>query len=268
MIIKDRIYRLVEKGDHGHRINRIFDYFIMTLILLSVFSIILESISEINIKYRQPLIIFNYISIIIFSVEYLMRLYISDLTFPSNSRIKSLLKFMFSTYGIIDLLAIIPFYLPMFIKMDLRFLRVLRLTRFLRILKVNRYNNSLNLIGAVIKEKKSELAVTGFVTFLVLLLASFLMYYIEGDKQPDKFPNIIASFWWAVATLTTVGYGDVYPITALGKVISGVIALMGIGLVALPTGIISSGFMSKIENQNNKKSNIECPHCGKMIDNE
>lgn len=169
----------------------------------------------------------------------------------------------------IDLFAILPFYLPMLIKMDLRFLRALRLTRFLRILKVNRYNDSLNLIWTVIKEKKSELVVTGFVTFLILLLASFTMYYIEGEKQPDQFPNILATFWWAIATLTTVGYGDVYPITGLGKLISGLIAILGIGLVALPTGLISAGFMSKIENRKQNDSDDEkCPHCGKNIKNE
>lgn len=263
-MIKEKIYRLVEKGSHGQRMNKFFNYFIMSLILLSVISIILESIPEINSNYGKILSNFNLISIVIFSIEYLMRLYVSDLTNPSTNRIKSAFRFIFSAYGLIDLLAILPFYLPMLIKMDLRFLRALRLTRFLRILKVNRYNDSLNLIWTVIKEKKSELAATGFVTFLILLLASFIMYYVEGDKQPDQFPNIIASFWWAVATLTTVGYGDVYPITGLGKMISGLIAILGIGMVALPTGLISSGFMNKIEKKtdNNTKT---CPHCGKEI---
>ena len=152
--------------------------------------------------------------------------------------------------------------------MDLRFLRALRLTRFLRVLKVNRYNNSLNLIVEVVKEKKSELAVTGFVTFLVLLIASFLMYYIEGDEPNGYFDSVPASFWWAVSTLTTVGYGDVYPTTALGKIISGIIALMGIGLVALPTGILGAGFVNKINKQRQKEQNEKCPHCGKSINNE
>ena len=152
----------------------------------------------------------------------------------------------------------------MLIKADLRFLRILRLSRFLRILKVNRYTNSLKLIWSVIKEKKSELIVTGFATLLLLIIASFIMYNIEGEKQPDVFPNILASFWWAIATLTTVGYGDVYPITGLGKFISGLIALMGIGLVALPTGIISSGFIKRLEKQK-KDEEIICPHCGKRI---
>lgn len=263
--MKTKIFQLVEKGSHGKRMNKFFDYFIMALILLSVIVIILESIPEINTEHIKILQAFNTFSIIIFTVEYILRLYVSNLTHPSDSRIKSIFKFVFSPYGLIDLLAIIPFYLPMLIVMDLRFLRILRLIRFLRVLKVNRYNNSLNIIGAVIKEKKSELAVTGFVTFLVLLLASFLMYYVEGGKQPEKFSSILDSFWWAVATLTTVGYGDVYPITGFGKVVSGLIALLGIGLVALPTGLISAGFISKIESQKKVSNETSCPHCGEII---
>ncbi len=264
---KITIFRLVEKGSHGQKLNRVFDYFIQSLIIASVVVIILESIPEINLEHNKILYSFNVFTIIIFSIEYLMRLYVSDLTHPSTNRLKSALKFIFSGYGLIDLMAIIPFYLPRLIMLDLRFVRILRLIRFLRILKVNRYNDSLNLIWSVIKEKRSELAVTGFVTFLILPLASFIMYYVEGEKQPEQFPNILASFWWAIATLTTVGYGDVYPITALGKFISGFIAIIGIGLVALPTGLISAGFISKIENRKNPSCNNVCPHCGKELNN-
>lgn len=265
-MIKTKIYRLVEKGSHGHKANRLFDYLIMSLILLSVIAIIIESMPEIDKRFSDYLKVFKVVSVVIFSVEYIMRLYVSDLTHPSTNRFKSAIRFMFSVYGLIDLLAVLPFYLPMLIKVDLRFLRALRLTRFVRILKVNRYNDSLNLIWTVIKEKKPELAVTGFVTFLILLLASFLMYYIEGEKQPDQFPNIIASFWWAVATLTTVGYGDIYPVTGLGKLISGLIAVLGIGLVALPTGLISAGFMNKIENKRKQDKKSTCPNCGHKIE--
>ena len=262
-MIKHKTYKLVEKGSHGSKVNRVFDIAIMTLIMLNVFAIILETIPEIADKYGNSLRIFEIVSVIIFSIEYLMRIYVSDLTHPSSSRIKSAFKFMFSAYGIIDLLAILPFYMPFLIKIDLRFLRILRLTRFLRVLKINRYNNSLNLIWTVIKEKKTELAITGFLTFLILLIASFVMFYVESEKQPDAFPNILASFWWAVATLTTVGYGDIYPITGLGKLISGFIAILGIGLIALPTGIVSAGFIEKIGK--NKEESKKCPHCGKDL---
>lgn len=263
-MIKHKTYKLIEKGAHGSKINLTFDYAIMILIVLNVIAIIFETIPEINKPLHGFLRIFEIVSVIIFSIEYILRIYVSDLTHPSRSRIKSAFKFIFSAYGLIDLLAIIPFYLPFLIKVDLRFLRILRLLRFLRILKINRYNNSLNLIWNVIKEKKAELAITGFVTLLILMIASFLMYYIEGQAQPDKFPNIIASFWWAIATLTTVGYGDVYPITGFGKFVSGLIAVLGIGLVALPTGLVSAGFIEKIGKSD--KESKKCPHCGKEID--
>lgn len=264
MKAKHIIFALVQKGSHRKKISVIFDYVIMSLIILSMISIILESVNGISPSLRKFLSWFDTFSVVIFSIEYLMRLYVSDLTHPAKNKFQSLLKFIFSANGLIDLLAILPFYIPMLIKTDLRFLRIIRLSRFLRIFKINRYTNSLKLIWAVIKEKKSELIVTGFATLLLLITASFIMYNIEGDKQPDAFPNIFASFWWAIATLTTVGYGDVYPVTGLGRFISGVIALMGIGLVALPTGIISSGFIKRLEKEK-KDDEIICPHCGKTI---
>ncbi len=261
---KVKIFKLVEKGKHGSSINLTFDYLIISLIILNVIAIILESFSEIALHFSNALFVFETVSVIIFSLEYLLRVYISDLTHPSNNKLKSAFKFIFSFYGLIDLLAIIPFYLPFFIKIDFRFLRILRLFRLIRILKINRYNNALNLIWEVIKEKKIELAITGFVTLLILTIASFVMYYIEGGVQPDKFPNVLASFWWAIATLTTVGYGDVYPITGFGKLLSGIITILGIGLVALPTGLVSAGFMEKINKF--KTESKSCPNCGERID--
>src|SRR3989339_8569 len=261
---KNNIHRLVEKGPNGSRINLFFDYAIMALIVLNVIALTLETIPKISESIGGFLRQFEFVSVIVFSIEYLIRIYISSLTHPSSSKIKSALKFIFSTYGLIDLLAIIPFYLPLLIKIDLRFLRILRLMRFFRVFKINRYNNSLNLIISVIKEKKSDLALTGFVALLILFVASFLMYYVEGSAQPDKFPDILSCLWWAIATLTTVGYGDVYPITGLGKFISGIIAVLGIGLVALPTGLVSAGFIDKIGRKDKKCK--KCPHCGKEVE--
>ena len=122
----------------------------------------------------------------------------------------------------------------------------------------------MNLIISVIKEKKSDLALTGFVAILILVVASFLMFYVEGDVQPDKFPNLLSCLWWAIATLTTVGYGDVYPVTGLGKFLSGIIAVLGIGLVALPTGLVSAGFVDKIGRRD--KEPKKCPHCGEELE--
>lgn len=263
-MIKRKIYHIIEKGAHGSRMNLIFDYAIMTLILLNVVAIILESVPEIHRQLNDFLRGFEIFSVMVFTIEYLLRIYISDITHPASTRMKSALKFIFSAYGIIDLLAILPFYLPFIVRIDLRFLRILRLLRFMRILKITRYNKSLYLIWSVVREKRSELAMTGFLTLLVLIVASFLMYYIEGDTQPDEFPNILSAFWWAIATLTTVGYGDVVPVTGMGKFISGIIAVLGIGIVALPTGIISAGFKDRLDRKRRRRK--KCPHCGERIE--
>jgi len=138
----------------------------------------------------------------------------------------------------------------------------------LRIFKLSKYSSSLKIVGEVINEKKVELGVAILITFLLLLVSASLMFYIEHEVQPEAFPDMFASLWWAIATLTTIGYGDVYPITGLGKLLSGVIALLGIGLVALPTGVISGAFIEKIMAQRKKKDSLHktiCPHCGKEI---
>jgi len=261
MTFQKRVYSLVEKGDHGSKANLIFDYFIILLIILSTVAIILESFAHINTTYDKALRIFNAFSVIVFTIEYILRLYVSPITNPSSTILKSVFIFIFSFFGLIDLLAILPFYLPLLFPFDLRFIRILRLLRFFRLLKLGRYSSSMILIGSVIKESRRELWLTLFVSLLVLIMAATMMYYVEGKEQPEAFPNIVATFWWATATLTTVGYGDIYPVTNIGKVLSGVIAILGIGLIALPTGIISAGFLEKIRKQKKR-----CPHCGKDVD--
>jgi voltage-gated potassium channel len=266
--MKQKIYNILEK--EGSAANLIFEYLIVTLIILNVAAIALDTLKDLNASLILALRIFEAVSIAIFSVEYIMRIYISDLTHPSASGIGSMLKFMFSFFGLIDLIAILPFYVPFIISADMRFLRILRLFRFFRIFKLSRYNSTLKLIWDVIREKKSEFVMTFFISFLMLLVSAFLMYYVENPAQPDKFKNIFSSLWWAVATLTPLGYGDVAPITTPGKIISAIVAIIGIGLIALPTGIISAGFIEKIskdvpEKQKHTSEAKTCPHCGREI---
>ena len=263
--MKHKIYNLVEKGSHGSKINLAFDYFIVTLIILNAIAIALETLNGLSGQIKTILRIFEVISIVIFTIEYLLRIYVSDLTHPAKNKFTSVLKFVLSPYGIIDLLAILPFYTPFIIKTDLRFLRIIRLIRFFRVFKITRYNTTLKLIGDVFKEKRNDLIMTFFIAGLLLLVSGFIMYSIENPVQPDKFPNVFAALWWAVATLTTVGYGDIYPITTLGKIIGSIVAFLGIGLVALPTGIISAGFISKLSHRTEKENITQCPHCGKDI---
>lgn len=253
--MKTKIYNFINKNEY-------FQKFIYSLIILNVLSLILSSYKEISSNFELYFENFETFSVIIFTIEYILRFYTADLEYQNGSPFSKRLKFSFSVFGLIDLFAILPFYLPLIFPFDLRVLRILRLFRLLRIFKLGRLSKSLQTITSVLKESKAELSITLFVAFILLILSSTLMYYVENEAQPDKFENIGQSLWWSVATLTTVGYGDIYPITGLGKILSSIIAIIGIGFVALPTGIISSAFISKMQNEKTTKPSCKCPKCG------
>lgn len=274
---QETVFEIIEGADeNGSRWSRYFDILIVSLISISILQVILESFQHIHALYEWQFRILEVFIVIVFTIEYLLRLWAARLKYPERGPITSRLFFIFSAYGLIDLFAILPFYLPFFLAVDLRFIRILRVMRLLRVFKLNRYLKAFRIVGAVIMDKRSELSITIFVTFLLLLLSSTVMYYLEGDVQPDSFPNIISTFWWAIATLTTVGYGDVVPVTGWGRFISGIIALLGIGLVALPTGIISAAFVEALEEEKGKKKKARpklpedgyryCPYCGRPME--
>lgn len=253
--MKNRIYELLY---HNKTVIKL----IYALILINVVALILESYQELKNDYT---VLFQWIevfSVVVFTIEYFLRLWVSDLDKEvGHSRV----KFAFSPLGLIDLFAIIPFYLPMIFPIDLRVIRILRLLRLLRIFKLGRFSRSLRTISEVLKETKTDLALSLFVAFVLLVVSSTLMYHVEHDAQPEKFASIGHSFWWSVATLTTVGYGDVYPITAAGKLLSAIIAVIGIGFVALPTGIISSAFIARIQKDKIEPKECSCPNCGTIV---
>ena len=267
--IKQQIYEIIEPAAKGDIYSKVFDTSLMTLILLNLFAVILSSFSVFYIRWEQYLILFEYFSVGLFTIEYILRLWTSNKMYPTRSYLLAVILYATSFIAIIDLAAILPFFLPFVTGLDLRFLRILRLLRLARLLKLQRYTDSFNIMIAVFARRKEELLTTLFLTILLIFTASSLMYFFESEAQPLAFPNIIATLWWAVSTLTTVGYGDVYPITAAGKILSSLIAILGIGLVALPTAIISTGFLEELtaRRSTKKKSNlIICPHCSKEID--
>ncbi len=266
MKLKQSIYQLIDDDKGNHKADAYLDFFISGLIILNVLAVLVESYDGLSANIKFSLHVFDLISVAIFTLEYLIRIWTADLLYSEVSPTRARFKFIFSTYGVIDLIAIIPFFLPFIIKLDLRVLRALRLIRLLRVLKLGRHSNSLKMVGSVLKETKFDLLVTSFVVMILLLIASTLMFYLESGEQPEAFSNIGQSLWWAVATLTTVGYGDIYPITAGGKILSGIIALLGVGIVALPTSILSSAFVGKLQERKQKKKIVcNCPHCGKEI---
>ena len=269
MKIKRRIFEIIQSASVGDLPSKVFDLFIIFLVLINSITIMMDTFSlPQNIKGIIRIIDFS--TSIIFSIEYALRIWTAPFLYPNKSSIMARIRYLFSFMAIIDLLAILPFYLPMLISINLKSLRLLRITRLLRIFKMNRYTNALYKVAAVFKAKSSQLISSMIVVIMLIILSSILMYNIESTAQPEAFTNIFDSMWWAVATFTTVGYGDIYPITIPGKLLSTIIAFLGIGLVAVPTGIISAGFVEQIEKSAPKEEQHSekhyCPYCGKSID--
>lgn len=250
---KRRVFETLEKGQGDDKLSRRFDIFIMAMILLNVTAVIVETVESIHDSAPKAFEYFEYLSVFVFSLEYIGRLWTCTYFEEYKHPIIGRLKWMFSFMAIVDLLAIMPFYLPLFFAIDGRVLRVLRLFRIIRIFKMGRYSTAFNMIVRVVSKRKEELLVTLTIVFVMLILASSLMYYVENEAQPEVFRNIPETMWWGVATLTTVGYGDVYPITSLGKLLGAFIAILGVGIFALPAGIIASGFESEITQRMKEK---------------
>lgn len=259
--LRHRVFTVFEVGNGG-RFGRMIDWLIMSLILANVFAVILGTVDSIRAEYASFFLYFELLSVGVFTIEYLARVVFCTTRTEYAHPVFGRLKFMGTPYLIVDLLAILPFYLGFFI-FDLRFLRALRLFRFFRLFKLTRYSQSIRTFTTVIRRKKEDLVVTMTVTSILLLASSSLMYFVEHAAQPEKFSSIPAALWWGVATLTTVGYGDVYPITPLGKFLGAIIAALGVGLFALPASILASGFI-----ENARREVTRCPHCEEELDDE
>jgi voltage-gated potassium channel len=231
--MKQYLKNIVEINDNGK--SRIFAYFIQILIFISIVAFSFETVPDLEPNTRKILRVIEIFCVVVFTIEYLLRIYVADTKH----------KFIFSFFGIIDFLAILPFYLALGV--DLRSLRALRFLRLFRILKLMRYNKAIKRFTAAISTAKEEILLFLFVTLILIYFASVGIYYFENEAQPEHFASIFDSLWWAIITLTTVGYGDVYPITVGGKVFTFFILMIGLGVVAIPTGIISSALTTSVD---------------------
>lgn len=264
--LRGRVWRLLEVTDSEETGRTEWDWvdvLLLVAVVVSITSVVLESVPEIRANYGTALVVVDITTVLIFTVEYLARLWACtvDARFPSRWR------YVRSFYSLIDLAAILPFYAALLLPVrlfDLRFLRALRLMRFARVLKLGRYSESLDRLGVVFRSKRADLGVALFGVLVVLLLSSSLMYYVENEAQPESFSSIPHSMWWGITTLTTVGYGDMGPITALGKLLGGIIQLLGIAVFALPAGILASGYQEESERRQARERKT-CPHCGKDL---
>lgn len=227
------------------------EFAILALIWLNVIALILETVPALHARHATLFRGFERFSIGVFTIEYVVRL------------VRRGRHYALRPLGIIDLLAILPFYLPA-IGVDLRVLRIartFRAARLFQVAKLGRYSTALQTLGRVLSARRGELVSTLVIITLLLIGAATLMYYAEHGAQPDAFSSIPASLWWAVSTLTTVGYGDIYPITATGRLIGGVVAVLGVGMFALPAGILGAAFIE--EHQQLRRASGRCPHCGR-----
>ena len=243
-------------------VSGIFDSMIMTLIVFSVLSVFICTFRIPDWLFRI-LVRIEFVSIIIFTVEYALRIWTANLLFPDLNPVRARIRYVTSPMAIIDLISILPFLVPVLHTYNLIGVRVFRLVRLLRIFKLNRYSDALAAIGDVFRSKSQQMIASVFFVSMILILASLLIYYAEHDAQPDQFENAFSGLWWAVATLTTVGYGDIYPITPLGRFLGAIIAILGIGMVAVPTSILSAGFMETLEKQTSGKQGPETDSAGK-----
>lgn len=261
---KKRIFEIIQIGKETDMISRLFDFTIVLAILLNL-GLALFSTFDLSNGYNETMHIIELVSVILFTIEYGVRVWTADYLYPHVSKGKARFKYMVSFTGLIDILSFFPFYLPFFFPNGTIAFRMFRIIRILRLFQINNYYDSLTIITDVLKSKRQQLFSSIFIVLILMTAASLLMYNLEHAAQPDVFNNAFSAFWWASSSLLTVGYGDIYPITTGGKLFGMIITFLGVGMVAIPTGILSAGFVEQLTVIQEKDRGAYCPHCGKKL---
>lgn len=248
--MKKRVFNIIQIGTKTDFPSYAFDIGIVIIIILNLFITFFSTFEQAR-PYKSVMDVIELITIIIFAVEYVLRIWTSEYLYPEASKGKAALKFIFSFYGLIDFFTFFPYFLPIFFPMGIVAFRVFRVIRIFRLFRINAQYDAFNVITDVIKEKRNQLISSMSIIFVFMLATSMCMYSVEHTAQPEVFENAFSGIWWATSTLLTVGYGDVYPITTIGKMLAIVISFLGVGLVAIPTGIISAAFVEQYSNAKN-----------------
>lgn len=242
--IKKRVFDIIQIGNRKDFISSAFDFFIVVMIVLNLFVTLFQTFDE-AAPYEPVLDVIELVTIVIFTIEYFLRVWTADLLFPNKTYGRAILAFVCSLYGLIDFLTFFPYYLPIMFPMGAVAFRMFRVIRIFRLFRVNAQYDAFNVIISVLNDKKNQIISSVCMILIFMVAASLCMYSLEHEAQPEQFANAFSGIWWSVSTLLTVGYGDIYPVTTMGKVMAIVISFLGVGMVAIPTGIISAGFVEQ-----------------------
>ena len=242
---RKRISEIIEVGRADDWISRGYDIFSTLIVLVNVAVTVMYTFDRMEESCGQLLLNIEAFTVFFFAVDYVLRVWTARFLYPSYSEGRAIRKYVLSFTGIVDLMSFMTYYLPFFIPNGAAVFRVFRVVRIFRLFQINAYYDSLNVIAEVIASKRQQLMSSVFIILVLMLGSSLCMYSLEHEAQPEVFSNAFSGIWWAVSTLLTVGYGDIYPVTNLGKVFSIIITFLGVGMVAIPTGIISAGFVDQ-----------------------
>ena len=249
---KRRIFDIIQLGNVSDWPSRIFDYFLVAVIIANILAMFLETFDELS-AYRPLFDGIESVTVLVFCVEYALRIWTAEFLYPDRSKAEAVWRFLISYDGIVELLTILPFF---FLSGAVAF-RMLRVVRIFHLFRINATYDSFHVITSVLREKRNQIFSSLFIVLILMLASSLCMYSVEHQAQPDKFANALSGMWWSVSALLTVGYGDVYPVTVLGRVMAVIISFLGVGAVAIPTGIISAGFVEQYSKAQGKGTLLE-----------
>ena len=274
-----RIFTIIQVGNLEDNPSRAYDISLVVAVAINIFIALFDTFPE-SEPYRNWILTVELITVLFFSIDYVLRIVTADYLYegePAVTPVKARIKFIFSWSGLVDFLSCVPF----FVASGGGTLRMFRIIRILRVFRIHHYADPLRVIGDVLRKKKGQLMSSCFIVFILMIAASLLMYNFEHEAQPEAFANAFSGFWWAANSLLTVGYGDVVPITLAGRICGLVLAFLGVGVVAIPTGFLSAGFMEQVSIAREKaveegildEGELEeetedysyCPYCGKKL---
>ncbi len=251
---RKRVFEVIEVGNDLDVVSRVYDFLGVFVIIINLVVSIMYTYDSMREQYSNTLLLIEEVTVAFFAVDFILRIWTARFLYPEEKEGRAIGKYIASFNGVVDLLSFVPYYLPVFFPAGTIAFRMIRIIRIFRLFRINAYHDSLSVIKEVLNGKKQQLISSVFIILILMIASSLCMYSLEHEAQPEVFTNAFSGIWWATSTLLTIGYGDIYPITTLGKIFGIVISFLGVGMVAIPTGIISAGFVDQYTNIKNRMS--------------